>query len=110
MTGKPCQQIVHFGPRRGRECGSGLALSVGSDEPAAHQHIFSDRESNSLLLLVTDQRKMGIKQVVGLIPLACLLKPNHVSQHLRESIARHGAVGTALHFEIQEQRTVAGEN
>src|ERR1700730_16810322 len=60
----PRQQIIHFRLRgRGDGCPR-LALRTGGDHAALLQHVFAYRQSRAGLLLVADQRQMGVEQIV----------------------------------------------
>lgn len=74
------------------------------------QNVFADRQTDTLLLFVTDERKMRIKQVVGGIALSFLGKLYNIDQHVRKSVACHGAIRATLEFEIQKQAAIAGKN
>jgi hypothetical protein len=46
---------------------------------------------------------MGVEQIMRGIALAGLLQLHDIDQQFREGVAGHGAVGAALHLEIEEQ-------
>src|SRR6185312_16708267 len=61
----PCdarQQVIHFRLCGDRDDRARLALRAGSNDTALLQHVFPDRQSNRRLLLVADQREMGVEQ------------------------------------------------
>ena len=47
------------------------ALAVMGDRSALLQHIFADGEADALLLLVADQRQVGVEEIVRGVALAC---------------------------------------
>src|SRR5260370_5505549 len=62
---EPAHKVVNLfsgGLRQGRRR---APLRVRSKNAAVHQHIFADREADTRLLLVADQRKVRIKKVVS---------------------------------------------
>ncbi|MET0917484.1 MAG: hypothetical protein ABWY07_03555, partial [Burkholderiales bacterium] len=53
---------------------------------------------------------MRVEEVVRLVALAFDRKAHDVDEHVREAVARVRAVRAALHLEVEEQATVAGED
>jgi hypothetical protein len=53
---------------------------------------------------------MGVKKVVRFLTPPLARQPHDIDQHLREGVAGHRAIDSALHLEIEEQATVAGQN
>jgi hypothetical protein len=85
-------------------------LGRASDEPAPLQHVLAHRQSDTGLLLVAQQRQVGVEQVVRGVALACALQPHDVAQHVGERVTGHRAVGAALAFEVEEQPAVAAQD
>src|SRR6187401_838642 len=71
-AGDAGQQVVDLGLRGGGDGGAGLALCRRRDDAALLQHVFAHREAGTRLLLVADQRQMGIEQVMRGVALAGL--------------------------------------
>ena len=90
--------------------GPGLSLRVGDENAAPHHHVFARGQADALLLLIADQGQMGVKKVVCFLTPPLARQPHDVNQHLREGVAGHRAIDSALHLEIEEQSTVAGQN
>ena len=63
-----------------------------------------------MLLLVSDERKVGVEEVVGGVAVALLHEVDDVDEHVGEGVAGHCAVGSTLHLEVEEEATVAGED
>jgi hypothetical protein len=78
--------------------------------PRPHYLVFARGQADALLLFIADQGKWASKRscVSSRRPLA--RQPHDVDQHLREGVAGHRAIDSALHLEIEEQATVAGQN
>src|SRR6516164_6534624 len=106
----PRQQIIDFGLRGRRDRRAGLALSAGGDDPPLLQQVFAHGKTCARLLLVTNERQVRIEQIMRGIAFAVLREAHDIDQEFRESIARHGAVGTPLHLEIQKQPAIAAED
>ena len=53
---------------------------------------------------------MGVEQIMRGVALAGLLQLHDIDQQFREGVAGHGAVGAALHLEIEEQAAIADQN
>ena len=66
------QQVVDLGLRRCGDGGAGLALGAGGDDAALLQHVFAHRKPGAGLLLVADQRQMGVEQIMRGVALAGL--------------------------------------
>src|ERR1700738_2999945 len=60
----PRQQIVHLGLRSLGNARTRLALRAGGDHAALLQHVFAYRQARAGLLLVADQRQMGVEQIM----------------------------------------------
>src|ERR1700738_5297990 len=58
------QQIIHLGLRSLGNARTRLALRAGGDHAAFLQHVFAHRQARAGLLLVADQRQMGVEQVM----------------------------------------------
>ncbi len=106
----PRQQIVDLGLRRRRDRRARLALGAGRDDAALLQHVFAHGQADAGLLLVADQRQMRVEQVMRGVALAGLGQLDDIDQQFREGIAGHGAVGAALHLEIEEQAAIADQD
>ncbi len=78
--------------------------------PRRFKNIFAHGEADSGLRLVAHQRQVAIEQIVRLLAFALVDEIDHAHQHLGIGIARHGAIGAALHLEGQEHAAVAAEN
>ena len=81
-----------------------------SDRSALLQDILADREADALLLLVTDEREVGIEEIVRGVSLARVRELDDIDQHVWECIAGHCAVGSPLHLEVEKEAAVAGED
>ena len=62
------------------------------------------------LLLVAQEGKVRVEEVVRRVALPGGGKTNDVDEHVREGVAGHGAVGAALHLEIEEEAAVATQD
>src|SRR5258708_22253859 len=58
------EQIIDFGSRCRGNARARLALRARGDHAALLQHVFAHGQSRTWLLLVADQRQMGIEQIV----------------------------------------------
>jgi hypothetical protein len=81
-----------------------------SNRSALLQDVLADREADTLLLLVTDEREVGVEEIVRGVSPACVRELDDIDQHVWERIAGHGAVGSPLHLEVEKEATVAGED
>src|SRR5260370_10621012 len=107
---EPAHKVVHpfsGGLRQGRRR---APQRVRSKNAAVHQHIFADREADTRLLLVADQRKVRIKKVVSSVAPSSRGMSDKVHQHVREAVTGHCAVGSAFHFEVQKYTAIATKN
>src|SRR3954462_738808 len=109
-AGDARQQVLDLCLRRRRDRGAGLALGAGGDDAALLQHVFAHGKARAGLLLVADQRQMCVEQIMSGVALAFLRKADDVDQKLGEGIAGHGAVGAALHLEVQKEPAIAAED
>src|ERR1035437_2511844 len=66
------EQVVHFGLCRCCNARTRLSLRAGSDHAALLQHVFAHGQSGAGLLLVADQRQMGIEQILRGVAAALL--------------------------------------
>src|SRR5438093_9083812 len=57
----PRQQVVDFGLCRRCDGRTRLALRAGRNDAALLQHVFADRQTRAGLLLIADQRQMGVE-------------------------------------------------
>ena len=80
------------------------------DGAAFLQDVFADGETDVLLLLVADEGKVGVEEIVGGVAVALLGEVDDVDEHVGEPVAGHGAVGSTLKLEVEEERAVAGED
>src|SRR6478752_10653657 len=99
--GNARQEVIDLRLRRRRDGRARLALGAGRDDAALLQHVLAHRQTCTWLLLVADQRQMRVEQIMRSVTLALLREAHDVDQELRESVAGHGAVGAALHLEVQ---------
>src|ERR1700679_3138936 len=74
------------------------------------QDVLADREADALLLLVTNERKVGVEQIVRCVPLTCVRELDDIDEHVGERIAGHRAVGSPRNLEIEKEAAVAGED
>src|ERR1035441_457916 len=81
-----------------------------SNRSALLQDVLADREAEALLLLVTDEREVGVEEIVRGVSLARVRELNDIDQHVGERIAGHCAVGSPLHLEVEKEAAVAGED
>ncbi|MNN21957.1 hypothetical protein D3C81_1352960 [compost metagenome] len=102
--------MVDLRPGRGRHRRRRLALGGRGQQAAPHHHVLAHRQPRAGLLLVAQQRQVGIEQVVGCLALAGGREAHHVAEHVREAVARVGAVGAAFHLVVEEQAVVAAED
>src|SRR6478735_597658 len=109
-AGNARQEIVDLRLGRRRDGRARLALGAGSDDAALLQHMLAHGKARAGLLLVADQWQMRVEQVMRGVALARLGQVDDVDQKLREGIAGHGAIGAALHLEVQEQPAIAAED
>ena len=72
-----------------------IALRVAGQQTAPLHHVLAHGQASALLLLITQQGQVGVKQIMGLIALSCLRQAHHVTQHIGEAIAGVGPIGTA---------------
>jgi len=102
-------RVVDFGAGRGGERCGGCALDVVGDGSAFLQNIFADGEADALLLLVADERKMGVEEVVCGVAVALGAEVDHIDQHVGEGVPVM-AIGSALHLEVEEEAAVAAQD
>ena len=53
---------------------------------------------------------MRVEQIVRGVPAAFFREPDDIDQQFREGVTGHRAIGAALHFEIQKQPAVTGQD
>ena len=80
------------------------------DGAALLQDVLADGETDSLLLLVADEREMRIEEVVGGVALARLRELDNVDEHVGKGVAGHRAISAALQLKVEEEAAVASEN
>ena len=69
---EPFEEVVDFGTCGGCKVGCRAPLGVAVQHPATHQHVLAHREPHAGLLLVAQQRQVGVEEVVGLVaPPGC---------------------------------------
>src|ERR1700733_7054320 len=68
ITREPAQQVVDLGPRRRIQRCAGNTLGVMGNRAALVQDILAHRETDALLLLVADERKMRVEEIMSGIP------------------------------------------
>src|SRR5229473_6661385 len=66
------EQIIDFGSRGRGNARARLALRARGDHAALLQHVFAHSQSRTELLLVADQRQMGVEQIVRGVAAALL--------------------------------------
>src|SRR4029079_12318801 len=81
----PRQEIIDLGLCGRRNRRAGLALRSGRDDAALLQYVFAHRQTRAGLLLVADQRQMGVEQIVRRIALAGLLQLDDIDQPFRHA-------------------------
>ena len=57
------QQIVHFRARGRIQLRARLALRLGGDDAAPHEHVLAHRQADALLLLVAQKRQMRVEHL-----------------------------------------------
>src|SRR5450759_2766337 len=100
------EQVFNLGSCARRQSGGGFSLSITRKNSATHKHIFPDGETVVGLLLVSNQRKMSVKEVMGCIAFSTFREAHGVDEHVGETIAGHGAVRATFCFKVQKQSTV----
>jgi hypothetical protein len=63
-----------------------------------------------LLLLITQKRQVGIKQIVCGVEVTSAVQANEVAQHVGESVAGVGAVCTSAQLKVQEQTAISTQD
>ena len=106
---KTAQQIIDFADGCCRELDPRRALRHGTNGTALVQNVFPHREAESRLLLIPQQWQMRVKQIVGRVAFVLALQANDIRQHVWESIAGIGAIGSSLRLKVDEQPAVAGQ-
>ena len=112
------KQILDLAPRRGTQPGARVALGVGRDQATPRHHVFPHREPNARLLLVAQQRQVGIEQVVrrvavspppacGPRPPACRGRRSRSSHRRRHARFRNRGRGPPLPHRIEIGRPPA---
>src|ERR1035441_2892463 len=80
------------------------------DGAALLQDVFADGQTNALLLLVTDEREVGVEEVVGGVAVALPGEVDDVDEHVRKGVASHRAIRAAVHLEVEKQAAIAAED
>jgi hypothetical protein len=89
---------------------AGLSLRVGGENAAPHHHVFVRGQADALLLLMEDQGKLASKRVARFLAPPSRDSGTTSISISGEGVAGHRAIDSALHLEIEEQATVAGQN
>jgi hypothetical protein len=76
-------------------------LRIVGDGATLLQDVFADRETDSLLLLIANEREMSIEKVMGGVALVRLRELDNVDEHVGEGIAGHRAVSSALQLNVE---------
>src|SRR6478752_6254330 len=71
-TGDARQEIVDLRLCRRRDGRARLALGAGGDDAALLQHVLAHGKAGAGLLLIADQRQMGVEQIMRGVALAGL--------------------------------------
>jgi hypothetical protein len=64
VPGKPLQQVIDFAARRGRQRRARFAQGRRAEQPAPLQDVLAHRQADARLLLVAQQRQVGVEEVV----------------------------------------------
>src|SRR5690606_3675573 len=110
FPGQPFEQVVDLGACRFTKRKPRLALDIAGDDAAVLQDMLAHGKPDAELLLVADQRKMRVEQVVRLLAPACRRQVDQFGQHVREAVAGHRPVGAAFRLEIEEHAAIAAED
>src|SRR5712691_13459857 len=93
---------VETGPRR--------ANGGAGDRASSTQNLFPDRKADADLLLVADQRKVAVENILGLLGLAGEERRADLHQHFRIGKAGHGAVRAAMELLRQIEPAIAAQD
>ena len=94
---------------RAKTC-AGLSLCVGDENAAPHHHVLVRGQADALLLFMEDQGKWASKGVARFLAPPSRDSGTTSISISGEGVAGHRAIDSALHLEIEEQATVAGQN
>ena len=94
----------------GVSAAAGLRIAALDSRPRRISRYLRTASPTPGLLLVAQQRQVGVEQVVRRLALAGGRQAHHVAQHVGKGVAGVGAIGAALHLVVEEQAVVAAQD
>src|SRR3977135_909799 len=92
------------------ETRSRSANGGAGDRAAPAENLLSDREADADLLFLTDQRKIAIENILGVLGAPRGERFAHPHQHFRISKAGHGPVRAAVELLRQVEPAIAAQD